>query len=361
MRILVVAGASGGHIFPALSFLGTLKEEYKDTEEVLVLPKKSLGNQIVPSRYRVCYISISTPKFKFDFKNFIAISQFFKGSLESLFLLLEFRPDIVVGFGGLVCVPLILWSWLFRIKILIHEQNVIPGRANRLLAKFADIVAISFEETKNYFKISPFKIAITGNPIRSELKKIDKNEALNFFGFNTPKFTILVMGGSLGSHSINMGFLEAISASPSKVKIQIIHLTGENDYDLLKHNYEGLDINFRLFGFLKDMQYAYNAADLVVSRAGATTIAEIINFSLPAIVIPYPFAYQHQISNARVLEKAQCAIIVKDEQLHTDILRKTIENFVENAEEIKKMRSNYNRIARLNASDLLIKKVTNFA
>jgi len=353
VKVLAITGSSGGHIFPALGFLDTLKNKHKNIAVFLVLPKKSITNPVENLEYKFNYISVSPIKLSFDFKNFTAILRFFKGSLESIVILLRFRPDVVVGFGSLVCIPMILFAWLLGMKTLIHEQNVIPGRANRFLAKFTDRIAISFAQTRDYLKDYKRKVVLTGNPIRKELKRIDKNKALDFFGFNSDKFTILVMGGSQGSHRINFGFLRAVSAIPDKSRFQVIHLAGIGDYALLKNSYKGLNINSRLFNFLESMQYAYSACDLVVSRAGATTIAEIIFFGLAAIIIPYPFAYRHQIANAKVLQTIGSGIIIQDNELDSDILSKNIENLINNPERIKAMRSYYDNVSRLNANDLL--------
>lgn len=367
MKILVVTGASGGHIFPALAFLDTLKEKYKNIETLLVLPlslvqrrdlpKAGITNQIGIADYKVNYIFVSTIKLRLDFKNFAAILIFLKSFLKSVFILLEFRPDIVVGFGGLPSVPLIIFAWLFRIKNLIHEQNVIPGRANRFLMKFTDRIAVSFVETKDYFRNCQTKIVLTGNPVRKELIRIDRDKALDFFGFNDSKFTILVMGGSQGSHRINLGFLKTISNISDRNKFQVIHLTGAGDYDLLKQGYSNLNVDSRLFGFLKDMQYAYSASDLVLSRGGATTIAEIISFRLPAVIVPYPYAYKHQLSNAKVLEKNGSAFIIEDDTLDTDILRHTIEGIINNPDKIKAMRMSYDYFSNVDANALFVNEV----
>lgn len=354
MRILVVTGASGGHIFPTLGFLDTLKTRNEDIQICLVLPRKNIKSRIENPDYKVNYISISPLKLNFDFKTFSAILKFFKGILESIFIMFKFRPDITVGFGTIVSVPVILMAWMLRIKTLIHEQNVIPGRANRFLAGFVDKIAISFKESKNYFKSQSRKIILTGNPLRPELKKYDKNEALEFFGFNQDKFTILVMGGSLGSHRINLGFLKAVSLIPNQQNLQIIHLSGSKDYSLLKASYRDLNLSLRLFSFLEKMQYAYSASDLVISRAGATTISEIIFYRMVSILIPYPFVYQHQLENARVLEKMGSAIIIEDSKLDTDRLRNTIEDFISHPDKIKVMSAYYDNFFWLDANNLLV-------
>lgn len=386
LRILVVTGSSGGHIFPALSFLDTLKDRHQGLEILLVLPRISLKNIILNEEwdlnkgepwafgYRVSYISISTIRLSIDRKNIFAVLNFVKGSLESLWILLRFQPDIVVGFGSLVCIPLVMLAWVFRIKTLIHEQNVIPGRTNRLLAKFTDRIAVSFAQTKDFLRVNQDRIVLTGNPIRQGLKRIDRPRACSFFGFNNEKFTILVMGGSQGSHNINMCFLNAISMIPDKSKFQVIHIAGVKDYALLDKGYkdlfrlslrsntasdEGRNLNLKvkLFSFLEDMQYAYSICDLAICRAGATTIAELISFGLPAIIVPYPFAYSHQMDNAKVLEEKGCAIVIEDHRLDADILRRLLDDLMNNPDKIKLMRSHYEGLRKYNANDLLVDEV----
>lgn len=358
MRIMVVTGSSGGHIFPAFSFLDTLKARYKkDVDTLLILPRTSLERGIRTDGYNVHYVSGVSIKLNLDFINFIALLKLFKACLESLILCLEFRPDIVVGFGSLVSVPVLFFAWVFRIKTLIHEQNVSPGQANRLLAKFTDKIAVSFSSTQAYLRVPSEKIVLTGNPIRKDLKRIDKNKALDFFGLSHTKFTILIMGGSSGSHSINMGCLKAVSLISDRAKIQLIHLTGVKDYHLVESGYQNLNIENKIFSFLKDISYAYNAADLVISRAGATSIAEIIFFGLPAILVPYPFVYKHQLSNAKFLESRATAIIIEDDKLDSAILKDTLQDLINEPAQLEKMRHNYNNIPKIEADDLLVKEV----
>ncbi len=357
MKVLVVTGSSGGHIFPALSLLDTLKDKKIDT--LLVIPSGSIKNQVLLNRYNLSYLSISNIRLRFNLKDFIAALKFFKGSWESLILLIKFKPDIVAGFGSINSVPIVLLAWLFRIKTLIHEQNVVPGRANRLLAKFADRIAVSFTETKDYLKVNQEKIVTTGNPIRQELKRIEKRTALSFLEFSDDKFTLLAMGGSLGSHSINMAVPLAVSIISNNYRLQVIHITGTQDYDLLNKRYRDLNANVKakLFTFLEDMRYAYSACDLVVCRGGATTIAELINFRLPAVIVPYPFAYGHQLSNAEVLKRKGAAIIIDDHELTANLLKEVIEPFINNPQNLQNMRLNYNGLLKDNARELLFNEV----
>jgi UDP-N-acetylglucosamine--N-acetylmuramyl-(pentapeptide) pyrophosphoryl-undecaprenol N-acetylglucosamine transferase len=359
VKILIVTGASGGHIFPAISFLDTLKQRYKDINTLLVLPRKSLKNKIQNSHYNVKYISITPISLKPDLKNFFAILRFFRGALESLFILMRFKPDIVVGFGSLVSIPLILFASVLGIKTIIHEQNVVPGKANRFLARTVDRIATSFTQTKDYLRVKPERITLTGNPIRGELKSIEREKALNFFDFDEYKLTILVMGGSQGSHAINIEFVRTFSLLPDTSNLQVIHITGNRDFELIRSKYQDLKFNAKIFNFLNYMQYAYSASDFIISRAGATTIAEIIFFRLPAILIPYPYAYYHQVSNARVLEEKGCAFIIRERSLKTNMLLEKIRFLTDNPGKLKDMQASYNDLQRGNANavNLLVDEV----
>jgi len=353
MRVLVVSGASGGHIFPALGFLDALRQREKNIDSLLVLPRQSLKNGIDVSGYKVQYISITSVKLSFDFNGFLSCFRFFQGALESLLILLKFKADIVIGFGSLPSLPLLLFAHIFRIKTLIHEQNVIPGRANRFLAKFADKIAVSFEETRKYLEGYENKTVFSGNPIRRGLIRTDKLEALNFFGFSHDKFTLLVMGGSLASHRINIVFFKALSGLSDKSRLQVIHLCGAKDFDSLNSGYKDLGVNFRLLNFLKEMRYAYSASDLVICRAGATTISELIFFKVPAVVIPYPYAGRHQMANAKVLEQKGCAVIMEDKNLDSDKLQETLKSLIQSPQNLESMRSGYDALKINNADGLL--------
>lgn len=356
MTVLVVTGSSGGHIFPALSLLEILKARQGEIRTLLVLPKTGAKSNIIEG-VKVKYISIRSIKLRLAWRNIVALFCFIKGSFESLFLLLEFKPDIVVGFGTLNCLPLVTLAWLFRIKSLIHEQNVIPGRANLLLAKICDRMAISFEQTKDYLKPQRAKVVLTGNPLRSSLQRVSREEASRFFGFSGEKFTILVAGGSQASHSINTGFLEASAALAAGRRPRVIHITGDEDYAFLDSAYRNLGIEAKLFTFLDQMQYAYSLADIAVCRGGATTIAELIHFLLPAIIIPYPYAYRHQAANAAVLEEKGAARVISDKALNSVGIKKELEDILDNPEKLRNMRLAFNSFSGAQADYLLMQEV----
>lgn len=357
-KILIATGPSGGHIFPAMAFLDSLKQRFNDLEAVLILPERGLLKRIEGTDYKVSYIKMPSIKLNIGLKNISDIFNFISGSIKSISILFKFQPDIVVGFGSLASIPVVMSAWLLRIRTLIHEQNVIPGRANKLLALFSDRIAVSFKETKVYLRNSENKIVVTGNPLRKNLLRIDKTKALGFFGLNPDKFTILVMGGSQGSHSINKAFLKAVSLIPDKSCFQIIHLCGPADYEFLDKGYKELGIGFALHRFLGPMEYAYSASDIVLSRAGATAISEIIFFGIPAIFIPYPYAYKHQYKNAEILEKSGCAIIIEDKALNAHALKEDLVSLLKDSRKIENIHQAYKGFLNAsNAGDLLVNAV----
>ncbi len=362
VRILVAAGSSGGHIFPALAFLESLKEKYHDIDALLLLPEKSRTNTgcIKDCGYKIEFIPLASVRFglkREDLENLLGL---FKAALQSLRILLEFHPDIVVGFGSATSVPVVILAWLLRAKTLIHEQNVMPGRANKLLAEFADKIAVSFAESREYLQRHRHKIVTTGNPLRKKMLRVDKQQARDYFGFSKDKLTVLVMGGSQGSSNINEGFLNALSLIRGNTGLQVIHLSGRADYALIKERYNNLGVGFALFDFLEPMHYAYSASDIVLSRAGATSIAELIYFCLPAILIPYPYAYEHQYRNAKVLEEKGCAVIIKDNDLSAEALKKNLEALILDRSRLDQMRGKFAGFKVQDAAGLLVKEAVSF-
>ncbi|MFC1804963.1 glycosyltransferase [Candidatus Omnitrophota bacterium] len=356
MKILLATGRSGGHIFPALALIDAVKGLYPETEAILLLPESRLTRKLDLSKYKVRYLSDASLSPGINPDNIIAVFQSVKSVFESFFFLVSFRPDVVIGFGSKSSIACLMLAWLFRIETLIHEQNVVPGRANMLLAKFADKVAISFERTRDYLKVSPKKIIYSGNPLRPALKQIEKSSCLGFFSLQEEKITLLVLGGSQGSDRVNSVVLQALREFPDRKRLQVIHMAGDKVQDSLRAGYADLGIRHKVFGFFNSMQFAYSAADIVISRAGATTLAEIIYFRIPAILLPYPFAQSHQSENARVLGEAGAARVIEDEALNSGALSKELSGLLSGLG-LSQMRSMYQRIKGPGADKLLAEAV----
>jgi len=357
MRVLIVTGSSGGHIFPALALADLLMESNHKVQ--LVLPE-DVRKTIIPFNFTQNeYIHSAKLSFSLNKKNILGVYFFLWGSWQALRIIIKFKPQVVVGFGSLNSISMIFWAWLFRIKTIVHEQNVVCGRANRLLSKLVDKVAISFSQTRNYLNVFGEKIVLTGNPLRRDLIRREKKEALDFFKFKEGKFTVLITGGSQGAHRLNAACLEALSIYQKKPDLQLIHICGGQDFTWLSARYTGTVLTYKLFDFFPQMQYAYSVADLIICRAGATTIAELVKFKVPAILVPYPFAYAHQLANAQVLKDIGAAEVLLDADLSIDKLKEKLQEYFCNNALLKTMQKAYQKISVLDATALLANEVLN--
>ncbi|MHB8155757.1 MAG: undecaprenyldiphospho-muramoylpentapeptide beta-N-acetylglucosaminyltransferase [Candidatus Omnitrophota bacterium] len=355
MNVLIVTGSSGGHIFPALALADSLKSSNHKVQ--LVLPEDVRKTRIPFNFTQTEYIPAAKLSFSLNKKNILGVYFFLWGAWQALRMIIKFKPQVVVGFGSLNSISSIFWAWLFRIKTIIHEQNVVCGRANRLLSKLVDRVAISFSQTRNYLFVSGEKIVLTGNPLRRDLVPRERKEALDFFKFKEGRLTILITGGSQGAHRLNAACFEALSIYQKKPDLQVIHICGTQDFTWLADRYAGTALTYKLFDFFLQMQYAYSVADLIICRAGATTIAELAKFRVPAILVPYPFAYAHQLANAQVLKDIDAAEILLDADLSTDKLKERLQEYFCNNALLKAMQKAYQKLPVLDATAMLANEV----
>jgi UDP-N-acetylglucosamine--N-acetylmuramyl-(pentapeptide) pyrophosphoryl-undecaprenol N-acetylglucosamine transferase len=355
MRVLIVTGLSGGHIFPALALAEALKSSQHQVR--LVLPKDGRMNRIPLDFMLVEYIHAANLSFKLDKKNIRGVYFFVWGAWQALQIIIKFKPLVVVGFGSLNSISLVFWAWLFRIKTVIHEQNVVFGKANRLLSKLVDRVAVSFSQTRGSLNGSGEKIIFTGNPLRKDLVLLEKKTARDFFKLKEGKFTILITGGSQGAQRLNATCFEALSDYQKNLDLQVIHISGAQDFTWLAKRYADTTLTYKLFDFLALMQYAYSAADLIICRAGATTIAELQKFKVPAILVPYPFAYAHQSANAQVLKDVGAAEIILDIDLTADRLKERLQDYFCNKEKLAAMQKAYQKLPVLDATSMLVNLV----
>lgn len=273
------------------------------------------------------------------------------GTLKALFALSSWKPDLVVGTGGFVCVPAVVSAALMGVPVVLLEQNALPGKAIKLLSKMSKAVCISFQDSEKHFPGR--RTEWTGNPLRSRIKKKSKKAAREELGLDPDRPTLLVAGASQGATSINKALVEALTHWQDR-EWNVVHLTGRNHLARVQARVETIlspdsTIVYRAFGFRKDMENLYSAADLVVSRAGATTIAELSCLGLPAIFVPYPFAGGHQKENARVLVDSGGAKHIPDE-LVGEKLRDEVEALLENESVLKDMSDKSQQTARPDAS-----------
>ncbi len=320
MKIILATGGSGGHIFPALKVAQELKQ---------------LGHDIL----LVGAFGPSLPKVEQSGFAFRTLSSkglkcsSLKGFLESCFLmtralsessriLKSFEPQRVCGFGGYGAFPVVLMAKVLKYPAMIHEQNVVPGRANRLLAKWSDKIAITFPESSNHF--DPAKTVLTGCPCHAQPTPQTPQALRAQQELDPERITILILGGSQGSHCINIEFMKTIPLLKARLKFQVIHISGTKDYEDLRIQYASQGIPFRLFDFFEDMGAAYQMADVVIARAGAVTVLEIARFARPSILIPYPLAGGHQKENAKILCQKGFARLVEENDLSPECLERQI-------------------------------------
>ena len=379
MKVLIGVGKSGGHIFPALSLAGCVNEKLEDIEIFFAGGGDDLERKIFSKeRYRHFIIQaepmpyrISAAYLKFSVKLILAL-------IKSWRILGKIKPDIVIGFGGAASGPLVFAARLKGIPTVIHEQNIIPGRTNKILANFVDAVAISFSQTRPFFirrnKIieiltgrffRPLEIILTGNPIRNSSS--DRDRPLKTIGSedknNQVEFTVLVMGGSQGSSQLNKLAWQVFSGmkKENRNRLRIIHITGEDEYQKIKEYYQQMKFSSEVFSFCDSMDDIYSSSNLVLSRAGASAISEITAHGLASILIPYRFAVGHQLANAQMLVDEEAGILIEEEKASPEYLKRLILDLMNNKTNLNRLAENSKRIGRPQAGEKLAKVVIDLA
>ncbi len=335
-RVIVACGGTGGHIFPGLAVAEELQAA--GVETMILLAGKSIEKTAL-SEWSGPVETIRTKSFSRRNlpANLSTIASMYKAWRESKRLIRSFAPRVLLAMGSYASVSPVLAAYSLRVPVVIHEANVIPGRANRLLARFATAFAMGFAETAAYLKHP--NMFETGIPLRKHAsQKTDEQIS----SLANAKFTFLVVGGSSGANVFNNIVPEALAVLWKKGrKIQVIHLSGPVAEEAVRHKYaqitESATVVIR--GFLHNMPAAYQKADLAICRAGAATCAELANFAVPALLVPYPYAVSdHQTLNARVLEKSGLADLLPETDLTALKLANYIENQMDNPLKLKKMR-----------------------
>ena len=274
------------------------------------------------------------------------------GSMQSLALMRDFRPHLIVGVGGYSSGPVCLVAWLLGIPTAIHEQNSFPGLTNRILAPLAKKVFISFEESRRYFKRG--NLFLSGNPVRDELVHLKP-----FPKGDNQRFVILVMGGSQGARAINRALIAALKELKAAGLLPfVIHQTGKADFGRVIDDYHALGLDGEVKAFIEDMAPAYAKADLVICRAGATTIAELAALGKPSILIPYPYAaHKHQDINAEALAAMGGADMILERDLDGSNLAEKITRYMENREELNRMSSLALKAGRPKAREIIVEEL----
>lgn len=348
MRILISAGGTGGHIYPALAIIEGFKKYDKDLEVLYIGTKNRMEKDIVPKNgipyYGIEIYGLSKNIFK-DIKDVFLI---FKAKKEIKKKMLEFKPDVVLGIGGYVTYPVLSVAKSLHIKTFIHEQNAIPGKTNKMISKYADIIGISFKESAKYF---PNKnVLYTGNPtgIRAlNTPKITKSS----LGLNDDKPLVVVVCGSLGSETVNNAMKGYLKTLENK-DYQVVYITGKNLYEeFIKIKYPK---NVKVLPYLDNLTGLLKETDVLVARAGASTIAEVLSLKVPTIFIPSPYvANNHQYYNAVSLKNDNLALMLEEKDLSIPNITKNIEDLLYNKDKQIKIKNNLNKVSTLDSTKII--------
>lgn len=340
VRVIISAGGTGGHIFPAVAIINKIKKEEPKSEFLYIGTHNRMEKDLIPE-LGIPYEAIEVTGFKrkLSLDNFKSLTNFLRARKKCKKIIKEFNPDIVIGAGGYVTAPVIWAAKKTGHRTFIHEQNSVVGLSNRYLIKYADKIGVSFESTMKLFPKE--KVVLTGNPCGEKAlatKKISKKE----FDLDDNKKLVLIVMGSLGSKTINEKMSEYIYGFRNK-DYQVIFVTGNDYYDKVKTNM--LPDNVKVVPFIKEMPAIMKSTDLMVSRAGASTMSEIMALGIPTIFIPSPYVTNnHQYRNAMDLVNKEAALILEEKDLNKNNFIRMIDETLENKEKYNKMKENLSKL-----------------
>lgn len=358
MKVLITGGGTGGHIYPAIAIANKIQSGMKDSQILFVGTKRGLESDLVPKAgYQLKTITVSGFRRKISLDTVKSVRELFKGLQEAASIIKSFKPDIVIGTGGYVCGPVVFVASLMNIKTMIHEQNVIPGVTNKILSKFVNKILISFEESSRYFSNSS-KLVTTGNPVRKEFIDFDREVFRNELGIAEDKIVVTSFGGSRGAEKINEVMLDVMKRFNDRKEIIFYHITGEKHYDQMMEKFKNMALshsaNLNILPYVHDMPKLMGASDLIISRSGAITLAEITAMGLPSILIPSPHVTNnHQEHNGRVLEKNGAAVLLLEKDLNDKNIVDLLHLFIRDRQRLVEMSVRSKALAKENATELI--------
>jgi len=348
MNAVIACGGTGGHLFPGIAVAEVLQN--RGHEVMLLVSEKDIDAVALSGRTNFQIEKLPTVGLPSRFSP--AFFGFTRRFVESLSLCRsiyrKFNPDAVLGMGGFTSTAPVLAGRFRGIATFIHESNAVPGKANRWTARVVNTVMLGFKECAPFFPKT--RTEITGTPVRTELVPLDRADSRRKLGLREDLPTLLVMGGSQGASGINQALIKALPFLQG-VPLQVIHLSGARDERLVADNYRRENVPAYIGVFYHQMEEVYSAADLVVARAGAASLAEFAAFSLPGILIPFPYAAEdHQTRNAEIYVHADAAILLKQADLSGELLARNIRELVENPLRLQQMAANCARLAPKDAA-----------
>jgi UDP-N-acetylglucosamine--N-acetylmuramyl-(pentapeptide) pyrophosphoryl-undecaprenol N-acetylglucosamine transferase len=344
MRVIIAAGGTGGHIFPGVAIAHEFRRRAPDAEILFVGTPRGLESKIVPREgFKLELIQVGALKGVSAGQRARSLAGLPMSFVAALKILKRFRPDVVIGVGGYSSGPTLLMAAMRRIPTVVVEPNAMPGFTNRVLARFVDAAALTFEESLKYF---PGRGRVTGNPVRGDFARLKKKP-------RTEKLHVLIFGGSQGAHAINMAVVGALALlAPRKESLVITHQTGERDFEAVSRGYAeagfgGADVK----PFIHDMADQFEQADVLICRSGATTAAEVAAAGKAAIFVPFPFATDdHQRKNAEAFEKAGAGRLILQQELTPERLAAELIRLLDHPGEIDRMEEASRKLGRADAA-----------
>ena len=335
MNAVIACGGTGGHLFPGIAVAEVLRE--RGHAVLLFVSEKEIDSLALSTRSQFRFERLPTVGLPSIYSP--AIFGFSRRFVESVSrcrsIYQKFKPHVVIGMGGFTSTAPILAGRVRGISTLVHESNAVPGKANRIAAKMVRAVLLGFKEAAQFFPKA--RTEITGTPIRSELKRLDRQSARQRLGLETNAITMLVMGGSQGASGINQAMIKSLPLL-REAPLQVVHLSGTRDERLVAEHYQREGIRAFVAAFHHHMEEVYSAADFAVARAGAASLAEIAFFELPSILIPFLYAADdHQTRNAEIFARADAAFLLKESDLTPELLAQKIREMIARPEQLCRM------------------------
>lgn len=358
MNTVIACGGTGGHLFPGLAVAEVLRE--RGHEVVLFISEKEIDSIAVSNR----------PEFRFERLPSVglpsplspAILGFTRRFLESLSrcraVYAQFKPHAVLGMGGFTSTAPVLAGRMRGVPTFVHESNAIPGKANRLTARMVRAVLLGFRECAQFFP--RVRTEVTGTPIRRSLRGMERRTARERFGLDPDLTTLLVMGGSQGASGINHAMVRSLPFLRD-AQLQIVHLTGAHDEKTVRDAYAREKARAFVAPFHHSMEEAYSAADVAIARSGAASLSELAAFSLPSILIPFPYAADdHQTRNAEVFTKSEAAVVLKESEIGDDALARCIRTLLNDRERLERMATNARALAPGDAAAAVVETMERY-
>ncbi|MFN5444588.1 MAG: undecaprenyldiphospho-muramoylpentapeptide beta-N-acetylglucosaminyltransferase [Crocinitomicaceae bacterium] len=359
-RVVISGGGTGGHIFPAIAIANEIKNKYPDAEILFVGAKGKMEMEKVPQAgYKIVGLPITGFQRRLAFSNFILPFKLLYSLIKAYLLLKSFKPEVVIGVGGYASGPILRIASFASIPTMVQEQNSFPGKTNRILSKVVKKICVAYDGLEKFFPKE--KMVFTGNPVRNEMVSINgkREEAISFFGLDSNKKTILVIGGSLGARTLN----ESIENAKTLVlenQVQVLWQCGKFYYPQYKEKVEEFKkAGIHLNEFIFKMDLAYACADVIISRAGAISVSELTLIGKPVILVPSPnVSDDHQTKNALALVNKSAALLVKDSEAKNSLFKEAID-LLQSQDKASQLASNCLSLGIPNAAERIVNEIEN--